>query len=86
MICSTHWQIIQNMLNQYTAWNLFMKHSQEIVEQIETFDEILYLTEEEGELMNEQEEQFDQYDTDSTDNREDTKEAPPNPKRIRGSF
>ena len=63
-----------------------LKHSQEIVEQIETFDEILYLTEEEGELMNEQEEQYDQYDTDSTDSREDTKEAPPNPKRIRGSF
>ena len=63
-----------------------LKHSQEIVEQIETFDEILYLTEEEGELMNEQEEQFDQYDTDSTDSREDAKEAPPNPKRIRGSF
>ena len=63
-----------------------LKHSQNIVEQIETFEEILYLTEEEGELMNEQEEQFDQYDTDSTDSREDTKEAPPNPKRIRGSF
>ena len=52
-----------------------LKHSQEIVEQIETFDEILYLTEEEGELMNEQEEQFDQYDTDSTDSREDTKRS-----------
>ena len=63
-----------------------LKHSQNIVEQIETFEEILYLTEEEGELMNEQEEQFDQYNTDSTDSREDAKEAPPNPKRIRGTF
>ena len=60
-----------------------LKHSQNIVEQIETFEEILYLTEEEGELMNEQEEQIEQYNTDS---REEAKEAAPNPKRIRGSF
>jgi len=60
-----------------------LKHSQNIVEQIETFEEILYLTEEEGEPMNEQEEQIEQYNTDS---REKAKEAAPNPKRIRGSF
>ena len=60
-----------------------LKHSQDIVEQIETFEEILYLTEEEGEPMNEQEEQIEQYNTDS---REEAKEAPSNPKRIRGTF
>ena len=56
-----------------------LKHSQDIVEQIETFEEILYLTEEEGELMNEQEEQIEQYNTDS---REEAKEKAQNPTRV----
>tara|TARA_R110002074_G_scaffold12366_2_gene45284 strand:+ start:1706 stop:2104 length:399 start_codon:yes stop_codon:yes gene_type:complete len=59
-----------------------LRHSQDIVEQIESFEEILYLTEEEGEEMNEQEEQVEQ---DYTDNREKAEEAP-NPQRIRGAL
>ena len=47
-------QVLQNLL----------RHSEDIVEQIETFEEVLYLTEEGGD-MNEQEEQVEQDDTDS---------------------
>ena len=59
-----------------------LKHSQDIVEQIESFDEILYLTEEQGDPMNEQEEQIEQdYDS----NREEAEEAK-NPQRIRSGL
>jgi phosphoenolpyruvate carboxylase len=62
-----------------------LKHSQDIVEQLETFDEILYLTEEEGEEMNEQEEQIEQDDTGSWAEAEAQEEAP-NPARIRSGL
>ena len=55
-----------------------LKHSQDIVEQIESFDEILYLTEEQGDPMNEQEEQIEQYNTDGGEEAEEAK----NPQRI----
>lgn len=56
-----------------------LKHSQNIVEQIEMFDDILYLAEEdeEGEDLNEQEGQ--QSEREITDEREQTKEEAPNP-------
>ncbi len=59
-----------------------LKHSRDIVEQIESFDEILYLTEEQGDQMNEQEEQIEQ---DYDNNREQTEEAK-NPQRIRSGL
>ena len=56
-----------------------LKHSQDIVEQIETFDEILYLTEpEEGDQMNEWEEQIEENNTESG---AETEEAS-NPQRV----
>ena len=54
-----------------------LKHSQDIVEQIGTFEDILYLTEEGGD-MNEQEEQIEQYNTDGGEEAEEAK----NPQRI----
>ncbi len=65
-----------------------LKHSQDIVEQIETFDEILYLTEEEGEEMNEQEEQIEQYNTTAgaEDPGGEAEEETQNPKRIRSAL
>ena len=69
---------LESFYGEQVLHNL-LKHSQDIVEQIETFEEILYLTEEEGELMNEQEEQIEQYNTDS---REEAKEKAQNPTRV----
>ena len=64
-----------------------LKHSQNIVEQIEMFDDILYLaeeTDEEGEDMYEQEEQqIEQY---STEERSQTEEATNSPQSIRLGF
>ena len=54
-----------------------LKHSQDIVEQIGTFEDILYLTEDGGD-MNEQEEQIEQYNTDGGEEAEEAK----NPQRI----
>ena len=55
-----------------------LKHSQNIVEQIEMFDDILYLAEEEeeGEDLNEQEGQ--QSEREITDEREQAEEEAPN--------
>ena len=55
-----------------------LKHSQNIVEQIEMFDDILYLAEEdeEGEDLNEQEGQ--QSEREITDEREQAEEKAPN--------
>lgn len=58
-----------------------LKHSQDIVEQIGTFEDILYLTEEGGD-MNEQEEQIEQYNTDGGEEAEEAK----NPQRIRSGL
>ena len=64
-----------------------LKHSQNIVEQIEMFDDILYLaeeTDEEGEDMYEQEEQqIEQY---STEERSQAEEATNSPQSIRLGF
>ena len=64
-----------------------LKHSQNIVEQIEMFDDILYLaeeTEQEGEDMYEQEEQqIEQYSTEESSQAE---EATNSPQSIRLGF
>ena len=61
----------------YQVLHNLLKHSQDIVEQIGTFEDILYLTEEGGD-MNEQEEQIEQYNTDGGEEAEEAK----NPQRI----
>ena len=59
-----------------------LKHSQNIVEQIEMFDDILYLAEEdeEGEDLNEQEGQ--QSEREITDEREQAEEKAPNQAKL----
>ena len=56
---SSHVKAVYSLESFYgdQVLHTLLKHSQGMVELIETFDEILYLTEEEGEEMNEQEEQ-----------------------------
>ena len=85
---SSHVKAVYSLESFYgdQVLHTLLKHSQGMVELIETFDEILYLTEEEGEEMNEQEEQIEQDDTNTnTDDRTEAEKAP-NPQRIRGSF
>ena len=60
-----------------------LKHSRDIVEQVESFDDILYLSEEEGEEVDEQEGQG--IEEEDRLNESETKETS-NPTRIWSSF
>jgi len=60
-----------------------LKHSRDIVEQVESFDDILYLSEEEGEEVDEQEGQ--EIDEEDPFSEREAKEAS-NPTRIWSSF
>ena len=86
---SNHIQSVYGLESYYGDQVLhnLLKHSQNIVEQIEMFDDILHLaeeTEEEGEEMYEQEEQqIEQYNTEETEQAEET---PRSPQSIRLGF
>ena len=86
---SNHVQSVYGLESYYGDQVLhnLLKHSQNIVEQIEMFDDILQLaeeTEEEGEEMYEQEEQqIEQYNTEEGEQAEET---PRSPQSIRLGF
>tara|TARA_R100000152_G_C6715933_1_gene142688 strand:- start:430 stop:843 length:414 start_codon:yes stop_codon:yes gene_type:complete len=86
---SNHVQSVYGLESYYGDQVLhnLLKHSQNIVEQIEMFDDILHLaeeTEEEGEEMYEQEEQqIEQYNTEEGEQAEET---PRSPQSIRLGF
>ena len=86
---SNHIQSVYGLESYYGDQVLhnLLKHSQNIVEQIEMFDDILHLaeeTEEEGVEMYEQEEQqIEQYNTEETEQAEET---PRSPQSIRLGF
>ena len=86
---SNHVQSVYGLESYYGDQVLhnLLKHSQNIVEQIEMFDGILHLaeeTEEEGEEMYEQEEQqIEQYNTEEGEQAEET---PRSPQSIRLGF
>ena len=86
---SNHIQSVYGLESYYGDQVLhnLLRHSQNIVEQIEMFDDILHLaeeTEQEGEEMYEQEEQqIEQYNTEETEQAEET---PRSPQSIRLGF